>query len=402
LGFVAGVKAEEVEGSATKAQGFHAEHMLIVFEEMPGIGRAVATAFENTCRAPHNLRLAVGNPDHQLDPLHQFCHGPRTVPIRISAYDHPNVVCRDPSMIPGAVTEQGIADALAKAEPDGGAENRMFKSRVRGISPDQAADALIRLEWIERSNARWQAAKESGTLEGWGKTAYGVDVANSEAGDQAAIAYGKGRVLVKVEAFACPDANRLGADVAHRMGITDCQDACCGVDTVGVGAGCFNELARLKRYVRPLNGGASPEYDHESSETFANLRAQMHWRLREDLLYDRVDLPADAQLTRDLMTPTWEPKNGKIYVEAKEAIKKHLPGGRSPNVGDACVYWNFVRDRTPLMSPVVKFPKTVGGDPVFVRKDDALVFDPSAAAGSGDNREDEVPGSITSRGGQGW
>jgi hypothetical protein len=33
VGFVAGVKADEA--SSTKAQGFHAEHMLMIIEETP-------------------------------------------------------------------------------------------------------------------------------------------------------------------------------------------------------------------------------------------------------------------------------------------------------------------------------------------------------------------------------
>jgi hypothetical protein len=75
---------------------------------------AILTAFRNTCRAPHNLRLAFGNPDHQLDPLHQFCLGPRTVHVRISALDHPNVVADHADLIPGAVSRQGIEDAQAE------------------------------------------------------------------------------------------------------------------------------------------------------------------------------------------------------------------------------------------------------------------------------------------------
>jgi hypothetical protein len=38
--------------------------------------------------------------------------------------------------------------------------------------------------------------------------------------------------------------------------------------------------------------------------------------------------------------------NGVIKVESKEEIKKRL--GRSPNKGDAVIYWNWVRRRTPV------------------------------------------------------
>ncbi len=45
----------------------------------------------------------------------------------------------------------------------------------------------------------------------------------------------------------------------------------------------------------------------------------------------------------DLVTPKWFVRNGKIIVESKEDIKKRL--GRSPNKGDAAVYWNWVRNQ---------------------------------------------------------
>lgn len=89
-GFKCGVDAGSV--SAVRAQGFHARHMLIVTEETPGIHPAIMAAFENTCTADHNIRLAFGNPDHQQDALHLFCESPGAVPVRISALDHPNLV----------------------------------------------------------------------------------------------------------------------------------------------------------------------------------------------------------------------------------------------------------------------------------------------------------------------
>jgi hypothetical protein len=39
----------------------------------------------------------------------------------------------------------------------------------------------------------------------------------------------------------------------------------------------------------------------------------------------------------------WTTRNGKIAVESKDDIIKRLR--RSPNKGDAAVYWNWVRRR---------------------------------------------------------
>ena len=136
--FVCGVGADEA--SATKAQGFHAEHMLIITEETPGIHRAIMVAFENTCTAPHNLRLAFGNPDSETDELHKFCTSPGVTHVRVSALDHPNVVTGDDRIVPGAVGRKAVErrrDLYAHLPG-------MFESRVRGIAPQRRVGAALK------------------------------------------------------------------------------------------------------------------------------------------------------------------------------------------------------------------------------------------------------------------
>ena len=47
VGFVAGVSASEVSASATRAHGFHGEHMLFILEELTGIGAVINTSFND-------------------------------------------------------------------------------------------------------------------------------------------------------------------------------------------------------------------------------------------------------------------------------------------------------------------------------------------------------------------
>ena len=135
--FGCGVGAEEA--SATKAQGFHAEHMLILTEETPGVHAAIMVAFENTCSSPHNLRLAFGNPDYEEDELHQFCLMKGVVHVRVSALDHPNVVTNDHTVVPGAVSSVAVERRaeLYRHLPS------MYQSRIRGISPKRAVGVAL-------------------------------------------------------------------------------------------------------------------------------------------------------------------------------------------------------------------------------------------------------------------
>lgn len=350
IGFVAGVRAEEVDASATKAQGFHGKNELFIFEETPGVAEAIMTAIQNACGAPNNLILALGNPDNQIDTLHRFTKLQRVVPITISAFDHPNVVLKNPNFIPGAQTEQGLTDMLDRYKDP---SNPLYLSRARGISPKQAKEALIRYEWLIAASNRRKRYEEDGVLNlkgVIGQRALGVDVANSESGDKAAKADGIGSLLIEVEDFPCPNANKLGTNIYYEMTVKKIPSEYVGVDGVGVGAGTVNELLRLgAKVVNIQSGAAAIELRDEKKsnvtlvEVFNNLRSQMWWQLRIELEDPQSELmlPYDEQLFADLMAPQWTQQNGKIIVQSKEELKKKL--GRSPNKGDAVVYWNWVR-----------------------------------------------------------
>lgn len=369
--FVAGVGA--AEEAATKAQGFHGPRMLWITEETPGMPTPIMKSIRNTRTGMHNPHLALGNPDHRNDPLHQFCEYKRTVAVRVSALDHPNVVineARDPEwmdiesdveMVPGAVARSSI---LERKEEYGEAD-RMYQSRVRGISPAEAESSIIKWEWCVEAANRYSDMRYR-----QGLPAFGVDVADSPTGDMAAIASGIGACCLEVMAFHPENANKLGEHVYNLMVTSDppVRGRNVGVDADGVGAGAVNELKRLGVRARALHGNAKvyatrdphgiwqqagDEEDYVpsviESEQYKNWRAQAHWRLRSDLQHGRIALPYDEELFRDLTTPMKLP-GAEIRVEMKDDIKARL--GRSPNKGDAVVLWNWVRSRRMIVAEV--------------------------------------------------
>lgn len=346
-GYAVGIKAGETV--STKASGMHAADMLMVYEEMPGIAPQVVAAGEHASVAPHNLRLGLGNPNSQLDQLHRFATSPGVVHIRASALDHINVVTRDHTRIPGAVSQASIEKRLAQY----GEDDPIYQSRVRGFSPAQSANSLFRLEWLERSDRRFQQRLIDGTVPGR-VTGKGVDVANSEHGDRAAICDFAGNCIVQLEAFPCPDANVLGSNVvrdARRQGLENTRVA---VDAIGVGAGTVNECRRLGFVVQALYAGGKPMKMIEKAEDgkavewspdvnqFDNLRSQMLWQLREDFRNDLIDAPKDQRWWEELMAHTFE-ETDKTRVDAKDLVRAAL--GRSPDLSDASVMANWVRKR---------------------------------------------------------
>lgn len=347
VGFVAGTKADEE--SATKAQGFHNKNMLIILEEMTGINQAVINAFQTTCTSPHNLILGLGNPDHRLDTLHRFCEQSGVEHIRISGYDHPNIVLNNPTYINGAISRAGIERIKLRF----GVDNPMTLSRTRGISPAESSDSLIKLEWIIKAIERYEAMdvdKISGNL------GLGCDVANSEAGDKSCIAKGKGNVLISLEDEACPDSNQLGHRIALMIEQEGIDPINVGVDGIGVGAGTVNTLKEYGYTQENINiqSGGKPEQG-DDVEKFINLRAQMYWRLREDLRLGVISLLRDEEMIAELIMPKYKVNNGKIAIESKDEIKKRL--GRSPNKADAIVYWNWVRSNEDSIGNILTYRK---------------------------------------------
>lgn len=354
VGFVAGTDAGAE--SATKAQGFHRKDMLIIMEECAGMPMPIMTAFQNTSTGGNNVILAVGNPDSELDVLHQFCTQEDVFAYRVSAMDFPNIVLKE-EVIAGAVTLKSIDRRRKKY----GEKSGLFQSRVHGRSPAESTDSLIKRSWIE--DALTYEREYDGSY-----NAVGVDVANSETGDKAAAAFGRGNVLCAVHEFKCPNATHLAYNIMYdesELVLKGYEDyklptlkdyeimaQCIGVDAVGVGVATVNAFVDNGYQCVALQGGALKEVIPVDAEenpmyAFSGLRSQMYWELREDLRNGHLQFDIDnaalcQRIMVELTTPRFKVSSANVQVEKKEDIKKRL-GGKSPNIADAIAYWNWVR-----------------------------------------------------------
>lgn len=359
VGFVAGTGADEK--SATRAQGFHRRDMLIIMEECPGMPESVMTAFQNTSTGGHNLILAVGNPDSELDPLHEFCVLQHVKDYRISALDYPNIV-HDQELMAGAVTNKSISRRKIQYGEDGS----LYQSRVRGICPSEGTHSLIKLSWIKQCIDLPEEEIKGNKIS---YNAVGVDVAASDSGDLGATAWGRARTLTLLKDFKCPNATHLGYNLMYdssQLFIKGCDNDYelptvfdydispdfVGVDSVGVGVATLECMRDNGYSCQSLMGGewkeAIPMDENEKPMwAFQSLRAQMYWEAREDLRKMEVSIMAQSpdtmkQFMKEMIAPKVELKSGKIAVESKENLKKRM-GGKSPNLADAFVYWNWVR-----------------------------------------------------------
>lgn len=353
--FGAGVGADEE--LAAKAKGFHGRYMLWIVEEMQGMAQPIINTIMKTAVGEFNPILGLGNPSHQYDPLAAFGRRSRVTPLRISGYDYPNVVC-DREVVPGARSRQSIEDDLADA--DGDENDPTYISQVRGVAPEQSTRALIRRKWCDAAAARWGDQELRA-----GPLALGVDPSDSPSGDKSAISHWQGACCTEVDTFRAEDASKVGQKVYEiiKNPWNPVDPRYVGIDAIGVGASTVNELKRLGVKIKTISGAmkAVPRIDREAwrdadeeeatpntrqvpeAERYANLRAQVYWRLREDLRLGRIALPDDSMLFEELCAIEYDDSSGKILITDKKKLRSTL--SRSPDRADAVAYGNWARPR---------------------------------------------------------
>ena len=233
---------------------------------------------------------------------------------------------------------------------------------MAGVEDD--AKQLIPTSWIDAAMERW-AELDAKKIPVGPMDSIGCDVARggnmgSQLGavghDELAIAKRHGTWFSRVvthRGVAIDD----GAKSAALAIIERRDDAPVHVDVVGVGTSTYDFLCANNIHAIAVNGAAK-SLGVAGILRFFNLRAELHWRMREaldPLNPERVALPPDPQLAVDLAAPRWELTVSGIKVESKDEIRKRI--GRSPDRGDAVILANIVTPkRAMVIGPYLDLP----------------------------------------------
>lgn len=115
-----------------------------------------------------------------------------------------------------------------------------------------------------------------------------------------------------------------------------------GIDGVGIGAGVIDGIKSNGYEIQELIGGSKPiETDYEISFQANNLRSQMYYQLRLDILARNIGNLTSTELVTELGHIKYEISGDRtVKVMSKEAIRKTLR--RSPDFADALCYANWV------------------------------------------------------------
>lgn len=313
------------QNEGVKFQGTHAENVLIVVDEAPGLARAIWDAIEGA-RAGGNVRiLALGNPTVASGPFHAAFHEERATwkTFTISAFDTPNLagltlqslielpedeLDRNPR--PYLTTRRWVKERLVSW----GEKNPRFQARVFGNFPDQAEDALLSLTWLEK--AKYSEAPASEPVRA------GLDVAGPGE-DETTLTVRKGPRIVLHESW--PQEDPRGEVVAALEPFRAELEAV-NVDSIGIGWGMYQHLKDLKFPAIAVNVG---EAAHDG-EKYANLKAELYWGLRMRFQAGDVSGLDDETAIGQLAGIRYKHNpRGQVIIESKDDARKR--GVKSPD-----------------------------------------------------------------------
>ncbi len=312
-----------------RMQGLSGADSFYIVDEASGYSEAMFEALFGNLAGGGRI-LLISNPNHVAgtfyDAFHEKRHLWKTLHVR--SIDNPNF---HGGNVPGLATPGWLAE---QAE-SWGEGSPAYLVRALGEFPTGASDAVIPLALVEAAKIR---RADKAFAEATEPLHFGVDVGRG--GDDTVIVPRRGYTLGPIAAFnglASEDgptvAGRvmLGVRALRRPG----ERPVVKVDIIGYGASAYDAL-------KPSASGPHPEIElvgvnsgqrSDDERQYHNLRAQLWFGLRS-WLKDGGQLPSDARLCGECVTPRWKPdERGRVIVELKDNIKKRL--GRSPDRADA-------------------------------------------------------------------
>ena len=356
--------ADKASENASRLQGYHSPHMLVILDEAGGIQREVWAAVDSMLTSGNAKVLAIGQPQAGTE-FERVCRSPDWRVMPISAFDCPNFKPGATPM-PWGVTPKWAEEMRRRW----GVTSSVYQTKVLGQFPEGAVDTLMSLADVERAVQRAPAD--------WSKSPVGIgcDVARFGS-DETVIYVVQGGRILEVVAFAGQDTMKTAGAVirlARTHGLQPQDGYLIAIDDTGVGGGVTDRLREQDWYVEAVNFGAKPTSTLDE-EKFVNRRMELWWNLRDWVrtiaaIGDVADDVKDA-LRADLVAPKYEQKSdGRIALEAKDKIRERV--GRSPDHGDALALAVSAQYATERTGPNRATPAVVhvrAGDDDFDRID---------------------------------
>lgn len=324
-------------------QGYHAENILIVFDEAAGIEPHIYTAAQGNLTSQNSRLLLIGNPTSPTGMFYEYSKNPNWNRIHISAFDSPAI--DEPEKYPYLVNKKWIMER----EQEWGRTSPMYISRVLGEFPLESDDTLIPLSWLDAAVKRY--------LERAGKDLLvsdhiyiGVDVARMGGDKTVCASYQPNKILPlkKAQGKDLPTVKHLVQSEAMSAGVKLMQIT---IDATGLGGGPAGDLRVMGYPVLEVNFAQKSN----NKRFFRRLKDELMWHLREVMRAGEIALPPDDEMINQMASIKYkiDQENGLIEIETKEEMRAR--GLKSPDCAwaVALALWGSKRIRiNPSIRPI--------------------------------------------------
>lgn len=320
-------KRVNAQQSGTMA-GLHAPHMLIIFDEWSDVHDQNTNALLTTLTSPMNFAFGVFNPTKRTGAAYQSHHDKderkRWVRLQWDSRDSP------------LVTKEQISRYAKYGE-----RSNLFRVNVAGLPPLADDSTLIPWDWAQNA-VEMEIGPED--VEEF-PVIIGIDPAGGGSDRYIACARQGGFV----HGFKNLEGRKLAEVVPEAMSFARMYEAdYIVVDNTGGYGAALVEM--LSKYHPKVYGPAMSETAFRDDE-FANVRAEVYWRMRTAFEKGAIRIPNNEDLIGELTCIQAAHKDkGRLILESKKEIRKRL-SGLSPDHADALALTYYVDDLAELDMP---------------------------------------------------
>ncbi len=304
------------------AQGFHAEHILVIADESPGVKPEIMNALEGAMGSADAHMLEIGNPMRQGDHFHKSYNADNVNEIKISVFDSPNFTDEPvpDEVSANLVTREWQQERLA----DWGEDHPLYISKVMANFPALSDKQLISYQMCQQAIHRDVIPEGNKTL--------GVDVARFGK-NLTVYTERQGLWLGNIETEAKRDNVQVAARIKNKF-IVDKELENVIIDEGGPGGGVVDILRADKKEGNFRGNIIGIQFGGSALDKmqFANMRTQLWFDMRKFLKTGQI--PDDDTLVGDLTAPEFDMNTrGQYFLEPKEKTEDLI--GRSPDRGDS-------------------------------------------------------------------
>lgn len=304
LGF--STRPDTVTKQATRFQGYHNEHVLVIFDEAAGIMKEIWEAVDSLMATGNCRILAIGNPTTASGEFPKCFRDATYNKITIAVQDTPNFK-EGKEVIPGLSGRKYEADTARKY----GKESNYYKARVLGEIPEEDVDTIISVAAYDKAIQK--------------RITHRPPFRRFIAGDPAD--GGDESVFFLMEETDIKDKlifrKKNVISTAGRVNIFAKQHKVnfYAGDCIGIGKGVSDALDSMGMDVLYVNYAER----HKSGvpELYYNRRSQIWSQGGEMFNDDEIDLNYEDELLKEQLTSVKQMvRSGQILIQDKDQIRK--------------------------------------------------------------------------------